>query len=181
MSDVAIIKIVFGTMLSLGAVVLFLIAFIAFSKYLIQEKKCKLKVKGIIRKYTLASRGGDSSGVHLPVVFYTVNGKEYKVVGPEYRAYKVVSKRTPSSENNEEYREINQVLVINRTANSSIGISRNPIQELFPVNSEIDVYYNPDNPKLSYVLRYCNRKWLFWLTFLCGVLVLTLNVIIVLM
>ena len=80
MEGIQIIKIVFGILLSLGAIVLFLIAFKSFYKYLIQEKKCTNKIKGIVKKYTLASRGGENSGVHLPVVFYTINGKEYKVV-----------------------------------------------------------------------------------------------------
>ena len=57
---------------------------------------------------------------------------------------------------------------------------KNPIEELYPIDSEIDVYYNPENPKLSYVLRYCNKKWTFWLTFFSGVLVLVIDIIILL-
>ena len=180
MEEIQINKIVFGILLSLGAIVLFLIAFKSFYKYLIQEKKCTNKVKGIVKKYTLASRGGENSGVHLPIVFYTINGKEYKVVGPEYKTYKVITKSTPLSKNSMEYKEENQVLTINRTSNSFVGIYKNPIKELYPIDSEIDVYYNPENPKLSYVLRYCNKKWTFWLTFFSGVLVLVIDIIILL-
>ena len=54
MSEMEIIKIVFGTLLSLGAIALNFIAFKLFYKYLIQEKKCTSKVKGIIKKYTLS-------------------------------------------------------------------------------------------------------------------------------
>lgn len=65
-----------------------------------------------------------------------------------------------------ECKEEKQVLTISRIANSFVDIVKNPLVELYPIGSEIDVYYNPDNPKLAYVLRYCNKKWEFWLTFL---------------
>lgn len=80
-----------------------------------------------------------------------------------------------------ECKEEKQVLTISRIANSFVDIVKNPLVELYPVGSEIDVYYNPDNPKLAYVLRYCNKKWEFWLTFLGGVLVLVLDIIILVM
>ncbi|WP_408632280.1 DUF3592 domain-containing protein [Muricomes intestini] len=41
------------------------------------------------------------------------------------------------------------------------------LAQLFPKGSTIDVFYNPNKPKLAYVLRYCNAKWTFWL-FLFG-------------
>lgn len=167
-------------MLSLGTIILFFIAFKFFYKYLIQEKKCTSKVKGIIKRYTLFSYGGENSPICLPVVFYEVNNKEYKVVGPEYKAYKIITKSLPSH-SNMEYKEEKQVLTISRIANSFVDIVKNPLVELYPVGSEIDVYYNPDNPKLAYVLRYCNKKWEFWLTFFGGVLVLVLDIIILFM
>ena len=52
MDEMEIIKLVFGILLSLGAITLLLIAFKVFYKYLVQEKKCTAKVEGIIRKYT---------------------------------------------------------------------------------------------------------------------------------
>ncbi len=41
-----------------------------------------------------------------------MNGKEYKVVAPEYKGYKVITKTTPIS-NNMEYKEDKQILIIN--------------------------------------------------------------------
>ena len=172
-------KIIPGILLSLGSIVLFLIAFKSFYKYLIQKKRCTSKVKGIVKKYTLASRGGEDSGVHLPIVFYTVDDKEYKVVGPEYKAFVTTNKSTPLSENSMYYKEENQVFKINRTSNSFGGIHKNPMRELYPIGTEIDVYYDPKNPKLSYVLRYCNNKYAFWLTFFSAVLILIIDIIII--
>ena len=77
-----------------------------------------------------------------------------------------------------EYKEENQILKINRTSNSFAGVYNNPIEELYPINSEIDVYYDPSNPKLSYVLRYCNKKWLFYLTFCSALLTLVIDLLI---
>ena len=79
MSETLIIEITFGILLSIGSFVLFILAFKLFYKYIIQEKRCTSKVKGIIKKYTLATRGGENSGIHLPVVHYIVNGKEYTI------------------------------------------------------------------------------------------------------
>ena len=118
MSETLIIEITFGILLSIGSFVLFILAFKLFYKYIIQEKRCTSKVKGIIKKYTLATRGGENSGIHLPVVHYIVNGKEYKVVGPEYKAYKIIAKSSPFGKNEMEYKEENQILKINRTSNS---------------------------------------------------------------
>ncbi len=180
MSEILIIKIVFGILLSIGTLVLFVLAFKLFYKYLIQEKRCTSKVKGTIKKYTLASRGGENSGVHLTIVFYNVNGKEYKVIGPEYKAYKIITKSSPLNSNNTEYKEENQVLKINRTTNSFVGIYQNPIEKLYPINSEIDVYYDPNKPKLSFVLRYCNKKWVFYLTFCSALFVLIIDLLVLL-
>jgi len=49
------------------------------------------------------------------------------------------------------------------------------MEKIYPIGSEIDVYYDENNPKLAYVLRYCNRKWTFWLIFLSGLFTLVLD------
>lgn len=167
MDEIIIIKIVFGAMLSIGILVLLVIAFKLYYKYLVQEKRCLKKTKGIVKKYTLSSRGGENSSIHLPVVFYEVDRKQYKIIGPEYKSYKTISITTPLSENKiiDFHEDEKQKLVIKRKANDFIDVYKNPIQEMYPLNSEIDVFYDETNPKLAYVLRYCNRKYLFWLMF----------------
>ena len=177
MSEIIIIKMVFEIMLSIGTLILLVIAFKLYYKYLVQEKRCIKKAKGIIKKYTISSRGGENSGVHLPVVFYEVDGKEYKIVGPEYKSYKTISITTPLSENKiiDFYEDENQKLVIKRQTNAFIGVYKNPIQEMYPLNSEIDVFYDETNPKLAYVLRYCNRKSLFWLMFISAMFTLIID------
>ena len=177
MKDVFVIKLIFGIMLTFGGYLLLFLAFKLYYKYLIQEKRCTSKTEGIIKKYTLFSRGGENSGVNLPVVYYTVDGKEYKVVGPEYKKYITITKSSPLLENElQNVKEDNQTLIIKRKINSIISVSENPIKELYPINSKVDVYYNPNNPKLAYVLRYCDRKNLFYILLISAIVVLILDI-----
>ena len=178
MQEIQIIKIVFGIFLTIFSIVLFIIAFKVYYKYLIQEKRCKARTKGIVKKYTLANRGGEHSGVHLPIIYYIVNGKEYKVTGPEYKSYKTVTTSSPLESNSEvEYKEDEkQRLIIKQKVNSFIRIYKNPMEKIYPIGSEIDVYYDESNPRLAYVLRYCNRKWAFWLIFLSALFILVLDI-----
>ena len=165
MSELEIIKLVFGILLSAGAVVLFVLTFTLYHKYLVQEKRCTQKIKGTVQRYTLFRYGGERSGTFLPVVFYHVDGKQYKVVGPEYRIYKEMVKTTPWSENNAQFTENDQPLTFKGSLNSVKSTYIHPIRARFSIGSEVDVYYDPQNPKLAYVLRYCNKKWCFWLMF----------------
>lgn len=178
MTEVEISRLIFGILQAIGCSVLILLAFLTCHKYLIQEKRCTAKTKGIIRKYTTASRGTSGVSVFLPVVYYTVDGKEYKTVGPRYKGIISSSVSSPLHENQSRCWEEGQYLHIRRTSNSFVGVHPNPIADLYPLNSEIDVYYDPNHPKLSYVLRYCNMKWVFWLMFLSGVGLLLINVLV---
>ena len=175
MNEIEIIKWIFGLMLSVGAIVLFILAYTLSYKYLIQENRCTAKVKGIIKRYTFASRG---NGFFLPVVHYWVNSREYKVTGPEYTLYKTVTVRNSSPEDETELDAESQVLTVRKTVHSSFAAYRNPINILYPLSSEIDVYYDPDNPKLAYVLRYCNKKWTFYAMFFSAVFLLVVDLFI---
>lgn len=171
MTETMILKLVFGIFLSIGGIVLILLAYALGYKYLIQEKRCTCLTKGRVRRYTISRRGN----VHLPIVYYRVDGLEYHVTGPEYKAYITVTKRGPAAGNTVEYQEKNQVFKVSRTLNSFAGVYANPMEELYPLGSEVNVYYDPAKPKLAYVERYCNNKWLFWLMFLTGVGILVIG------
>lgn len=80
-----------------------------------------------------------------------------------------------------DFTEENQVLKADITINSAGGAYVNPTCRQYPFNSEIEVYYNPENPNLAYVLRYCNKKWMFWLMFFSSIFVLVIDLIILFM
>ncbi len=181
MDKILIIKMVFGSLLSVGALVLLLLAYLLFYKYIVQEKRCTAKTKGVVKKYTLGTRGGEHGGVHLPIVSYNVDGNEYRVTGPEYKGYVIITKKSPGNENQEAYKEENQILTINRSANSFVEMRGHLMEHIYPVGKELDVFYNPKKPKMAYVLRYCNKKWGFWLMFLSGIAIIIINLLIICM
>lgn len=176
MDEFMIFDIIFGSIFFIFALVLFILAFKLGWKYMIQEKRCTAKTTGTVVKYTFASRG---SAVNLPVVQYEVAGKKYKVVGPEYKWYytkttsSLRNKATEQTYTTDIYAQNFHHSIKN---NSMISFTKNPMAQLFPLFSQIDVYYDPDNPKLAYVLRYCNRKFLFWMTLVAGTVVLVAEV-----
>ena len=135
------------------------------------------KDNGSGKGYTMFSYGGENAGVHLTIVHYCVDNKEYKVVGPKYKSYVVKSNIGPLSDNSAIYQGNSQVLIINRCSNSFVNIRTNFMEEIFSVGTEVDVFYDPKKPKLAYVLRYCNNKWCFWLTFLAGMGVVVFMII----
>ncbi len=177
MDERTIIKIVFGILLSIGAFVLFLLSYLLFYKYIVHEKRCTVKTKGVVKKYTLANRGGDNCAIHLPIVYYQVDGKEYKVVGPEYKFIVTTTMKSPMNKSQEAYKEENQILTINRCANSFVDVRSHLMAHLYPVGTELDVFYDPQKPKLAYVLRYCNKKWAFYVGFFSGMAILIIDLL----
>lgn len=176
MSEIEEIKLVFGILLSFGGAVLLCVSMV-LSKYVHMDKKCKGKTTGIVRGY---SQIGSNGGVRLPKVEYQVDGKQYFVVGPQYKATVVTSIWTPNSVNDMTYYEDeNHVLHVKRNLNSYIKISYNPMRDMFPVGSELPVFYNENRPKVAYVLRFCNKSSAFWLTFICGIGIFLMDVYII--
>ena len=174
MSESEALKITFVLMHSLGSILLFFLAFKYFYGFLIQEKRCTAKTKGIVRKYSSTP----GNGIGLPKVYYSVDNKEYKVIGPRYKGFKQISTTTLMGNNDMEFEETkDQRFIVKRKLNSFISFKKNPMVVLFPKGSEIDVYYDPNNPKVSYVLRYCSLKWLFWLFFIAAVFLLLLAIL----
>ena len=175
MSDIEIIKVSHGILWSISTVVLFFFSFKVFYKFLIQEKKCTAKTKGIVKRYISVFVGRANSGVRLPVVYYYVNNKEYSVTGPLFKSYTHRRKTASTPQTNAEmefYETAAHGLIIKRNFFFIFPLGGNPMRILYPEGSLLDVYYDPLNPKLSYVVRYCGFKWLFWLLFITAMVTL---------
>ena len=87
----------------------------------------------------------------MPVIYYEVDGKTHKVIGPEYKEYIIKSISSPT------------------------------MGKLYPIGSEIEVHYSPENPKLSYAIRYCNKKSVFYITSITETLILIIDILILIM
>ena len=168
MTETEIIKLVFGLFLGVGGGVLLLLAFTVGYRYLVMEQRCTCRTNGTVIGYSAVSYGGEGSAVHLPVARYTVEGQEYRVTGPRYRGYVSRTVSTPFAQNGFRCYEKNEVLYIERSRNSIIGVSANPLAEQYPLGSPLPVWFDPQKPQRSYVLRCPDNRWIFWLLFLFG-------------
>lgn len=161
MTEIHIIKTVFSILSVAGALMSFLLAYLLYYKYLIQEKRCTKKTTGTVIRYSNIKCG---ERLYLPVIEYFANGNRYTVVGPEYKGSVVLASVTPFEEGRvtKFYVDEKQVLHIFKYINSFASKQLNPLEELYPLGCEVDVYYDKTNPKLSYVEHYCdNKEWFF--------------------
>lgn len=108
-------------------------------------KQCTLTTKGKVIKYTL----WNNNGVHFPIVEYIVNDTKYN---QRLKYGWIVNK---SSSFNKIKTEVeNDVKEGNLVINSNAHISTDALKEHSPVGTELDVFYNPQNPDKSYVMRF---------------------------
>lgn len=112
-----------------------------------KQTQCTKKTTGIVIGYS--SMG--NKGVYYPKVHFYVNGEEYTGVlnyssvwirsGPRIKESEVVSDKFATT------------LRVRRNS----FISTNPLAKIFPKGTELDVYYDPENPKQNYVHRFASN------------------------
>lgn len=153
-------------MLGFATFTYFMFDFFILSNYR-NAKRCTEKTEGVIIRYSYALY----NGISLPVVEYTVNGKQYKVLGPKflYAISNTISSPVGSIVSDVkmdifEDGEIPQVLRYKIYRNSFISLNKSPLEEYFPVGSRVAVYYDPKKPKNSYVERPLKPGPYAWLT-----------------
>lgn len=119
-------------------------------------KRCTRRTKGTVIRFT----HWENNGVHFPVVKYLVNNTAYQ----QTLKYGAVVRRSSSLNpvNSTLESDVNENTLVIKT---NSRISRNPLAASFPVGTEMDVYYDPQKPKRSYVMRF--RKSPCFLIFLC--------------
>lgn len=110
------------------------------------------RLDGIVVGYAYAQQ------VNLPIVEYIVDGMAYKRQ-LEYRWTVVKSAPWMSRKAVADTPDLlSENLVISR--NSMVSYT-NVLEEAFPKGSTMTVWYNPQNPKESYVERFCNKDKLY--------------------
>ena len=136
-------KISFFVIFMLIGLILLILSLIFKSKDKKMVEQCSLTTKGI--EYTL----WNNNGVHFPIVEYIVNGTKYN---QRLKYGWIVNKL--SSFNKIKTKVENDVQEKNLIINSNIHISTNVLKEHFPIGTELDVFYSPQNPNKSYVMRF---------------------------
>lgn len=157
----------FGLMdLGFAIFIYFMFDYFILSNYR-NAKRCTEKTKGVIVRYSYALY----NGISLPVVEYTVNGNQYKVVGPKFQRAISNTVSTPLGSivsdvkiDNFEDGEIPQVLRYKIYRNSFISLTKSPLMERFPIGGKVTIYYDPKKPKYSYVERPLKPGRFAWLT-----------------
>ena len=153
-------------MLGFAVFTYFMFDFFIFNNYR-NAKRCTQKTEGLIIRYSYALY----NGISLPVVEYTADGNQYKVVGPKflYAISNTISSPVGSivsdvKMDNFEDCEIPQVLRYKIYRNSFISLTKSPLMERFPIGGKVAVYYDPKKPKHSYVERPLKPGPYAWLT-----------------
>lgn len=128
---------------------------------------CTQVVKGKVVRFTF----WENNGVHFPVVEYVVNNITYK----QTLKYGMVLRLSSPAHSFETTVE-NDVMGNNLIIRANSGIYSNPLVKCFPEGSELDVYYDPQKPKRSYVMRFRKNpgRWVF---LLCGLFIIALAVL----
>ena len=108
-------------------------------------KQCRQITKGRVIKYTLSG----NNGVHFPIVEYNVDNAKYT---QRLKYGWIVNKS--SSFNDINTKAEGNVNDDNLVIKSNTHISGNALKEYFPVGTELEVFYNPQNPKKSFVMRF---------------------------
>ena len=137
-------KISFFVIFMLIGLILLILSLIFKSKDKKMVEQCS-PTKGKVIKYTL----WNNNGVHFPIVEYIVNGTKYN---QRLKYGWIVNKA--SSFNKIKTKVENDVQEKNLIINSNIHISTNVLKEHFPIGTELDVFYSPQTPNKSYVMRF---------------------------
>lgn len=138
------------------------IGIILWHKFAHMKKHCTQKIGGRIFKYRNLM-----TGTATPVVEYFINGKRYE----QYLKYKRIvrvkmphySINTPAPQN-----PLAPSIIVYR--NSFVSSSNAPaLANILPIGMFLDVFFNPQNPQESYVVRPV-KTFSFYFCFLFGLI-----------
>ena len=115
------------------------------------RRKCSEMTTGKVIDYYV-KRNGDMGSSIAPIVEYSVNGKTYKAYR-RYKGIKSVKKIPPKQSGNTEQSTfyISKNDWFCKTQNGQVANLSFQAKEMWPIDSELPVVYNPDKPKQAYV------------------------------
>ncbi|MFI3207912.1 MAG: hypothetical protein R3Y40_02125 [Eubacteriales bacterium] len=151
------VNLILALAVSPGALALWICTYIFVIKKKGQGERCTTHTIGMIIRYSSINY----SGIYIPLAEYYVDGKRYLVAGPKFTGAIVTRISTPfhdpntKSETNLTTREnLPTKLRVKIYKNSHVSNFRSPLTELYPIHSEVDIYYNPSKPKDAFVQRF---------------------------
>ena len=121
------------------------------------EKRCRMRTTGRVIRYSAIKQGG----VNIPLVEYVVESRTYKIAGPRFRSVVTTTIASPHQPVTARYEtnlttreELPKSLRIKKYKNIIASVGVPPLDQLYPVGSPAEVYYNPDRPKEAFVQRF---------------------------
>lgn len=132
---------------SLG-IILVIIGILIFSSNKKRRQACSQQVEGKVIKYCYP--GNQSVG---PIAEYYVDGKKYKA-RKKYRYFtnKVIRRNPGDIDMGNTSICVDENDVFHKTSGGAINY-RTLAQEIWPIGSSIQVFYNPEKPKMAYLER----------------------------
>lgn len=124
---------------------LLILALVIFIRDKSMLQKCVQATMERVIRYTF----WNNNGVHFPVVEYVVGHVTYT----QTLKYRWVI-RVSSSFHKMKTEVKNDVYRNNLVIHNNSHFYTNPLEKYFPIGTELKVFYNPDKPKKSYVMRF---------------------------
>lgn len=149
-------------------IVFLILGFILNHRYNNFQEICTQIVKGKVIMYPkleyVIDTYLDNRLEYFPTIEYEVNNIKYT----QKLKYKTVMTIPSFPSDKDKFIDEFDIYGTHLTVYRTIGFNLNSLKEKLPVGSEIDVYYNPTNPKMSYVLRYIKDTPFISLLFICA-------------
>lgn len=134
------------------------------------NKQCTKSVEGYVVAYSFP---GESR--MYPIVEYAVDGVTYKTK-KKYKGIKSIkASRIPLPVKSKAYEDKKGYLHIKSGAIVNV---RQMAEKLWPINSKMIVYYNPDNPKICFVDRPIYNSFASKMFIIMGSVVIVISIIV---
>lgn len=134
------------------------------------NKQCTKSVEGKVFSYSFP---GDSR--MYPIVEYTIDGITYKTKKKHKGIKSIKASGIPLLIKSDAYEDEKGYLHIKSGAISNV---RQMAEKLWPINSKMIVYYNPDNPKICYVDRPIHNSFASMMFIITGSVVTVMSIIV---
>ena len=160
------VQIISCTCIGIVGIVFIILSMPFFLKQKRLEKNCSNKITGKVIKYKYL--GSNNARSISPVVKYTIDGKEYTA----YRHYKKIvstNKYVPNVNEmlgqNDSFYILDDVFYIN--TKGFYHNYRALAEKMWPLGTELPVFYNPKNPKQGFVEKVITISKIVGIVLLC--------------